>query len=264
MKSLIKFFFLSLSIFQLSFAAVWYGDFGSFSSWNINDSYGSKFRSIISDPKGSGEKVLKVTFPAGHYTNGVDGGTGFYVYPFSNLNAQNATLEYDIMFPTSFNWVKGGKLPGIFGAKQSCTGRNPANDCFSARFMWGKNGNGYPYLYIPKDAPHLTEFCSYTQYKDCKRDYAFAFNQTKYFEKDKWIRVKEKITLNTVGKANGVLQVWIDGIKKVYYNKVIFRTLSSVAISGFQIETFFGGSTSDWATDTTTYVLFKSFKFMDS
>ena len=129
--------------------------------------------------------------------------------------------------------------------------------------MWGKNGNGYPYLYIPKEAMHLPEFCSYTQYKNCIRDFAFNFNETSYFVKDKWIRIKEHIELNTPGQPDGLLQVWIDGKLKVDYDKIIWRVLSHVYTLGFQIESFFGGSTEPWATPIETFTYYKGFKFSD-
>jgi hypothetical protein len=256
---------LILSVLHVN-SLTWTGDFGSFSTWTISNSYGDTNREIVLDPKGSGEKVLKIKYPLGSYAGPTitSKGTGFYVYPFGKTSQlTTATLEYEILFPTEFEWVKGGKLPGMFGGRPSCTGQDVAADCYSARFMWGANGNGYPYLYIPKDAPHLLEFCAYTQYKDCKRDYAFSFNSTSYFTKNSWIKVKENIVLNTPNKPDGILQVWINGVKKIDYRKIIWRSVSTVNTVGFQIESFFGGSTVDWATPIATYTLYKGFKFYD-
>lgn len=50
-------------------------------------------------------------------------------------NATNVTLEYSVFFPDGFNFVKGGKLPGLFGGHKGCSGGQQSEDCFSTRLM---------------------------------------------------------------------------------------------------------------------------------
>ena len=85
----------------------------------------------------------------------------------------------------------------------------------------------------------------------------------KYFEKGKWTHLRQKIQLNTPGKNDGILQIWVNGVKKVYYNKMNFRTKNSVGINGFICHPFFGGSGASFATPVDTYTLYKNFKFTD-
>lgn len=51
-----------------------------------------------------------------------------------------------VAFDPTFDWVKGGKLPGLYGAAPNataiCTGGNHEPDCFSARLMWRNRGIG--------------------------------------------------------------------------------------------------------------------------
>ncbi|KAJ3877025.1 hypothetical protein F5051DRAFT_17105 [Lentinula edodes] len=47
--------------------------------------------------------------------------------------------------------LMGGKLPGLYGGRQGCSGSDAAVDCFSTRPMWRKDGQGELYLYAPKD-----------------------------------------------------------------------------------------------------------------
>jgi len=55
-------------------------------------------------------------------------------------------LSYEIAFDSNFDWVKGGKLPGLRGGLNStgCSGGNQADglSCFSSRLMWRTNGQG--------------------------------------------------------------------------------------------------------------------------
>ena len=55
----------------------------------------------------------------------------------------------------------------------------------------------------------------------------------------------------------------VDGKLKADYSKIIWRVDSKVFNLGFQIESFFGGSTShDYATPTEQFSYFKGFEFL--
>lgn len=61
-------------------------------------------------------------------------------------NATRALLTYEVAFSSQFDWVKGGKLPGLWaGGKNGsvCSGGSESDGaCFSARLMWRANGTG--------------------------------------------------------------------------------------------------------------------------
>ena len=59
------------------------------------------------------------------------GGLQFLARPFSGRD--ELTFEYDIFFPNNFDFVRGGKLPGIKGGSGSCSGGNHDDSCFSLR-----------------------------------------------------------------------------------------------------------------------------------
>ena len=92
--------------------------------------------------------ILQLSYPAGS----VDpkhlplGGAEFYATPLDISDALNVTLEYCVFFPVGFNWVRGGKLPGLYGGHTECSGGNDALQCFSTRLMWRANGAGELYL----------------------------------------------------------------------------------------------------------------------
>lgn len=74
------------------------------------------------------------------------GGSEFYAKPLDISEANDVTLEYKVFFPGDFDWVKGGKLPGLYGGHARCSGGDPALDCFSTRLMWRAGGAGELYL----------------------------------------------------------------------------------------------------------------------
>jgi hypothetical protein len=152
-----NFIFLSYLLLNLHvvYSLVWIGDFAKFSTWKIENSYNDGNRQVVNDPKGGNDKVLKVKYPAGSVSNRpglMKGGTGFYVYPFGTQKVSHAIFEYDVLFPKDFDFVKGGKLPGMFGGRisPSCSGGDDAHDCFTARFMFDKDAGGeiFMLLYI--------------------------------------------------------------------------------------------------------------------
>ena len=92
--------------------------------------------------------ALQVLYPANssNPSSSPVGGGDFYAQPYDMSSASNMTLEYSVFFPVGFDFVKGGKLPGLYGGKEGCSGGDAATDCWSSRMMWRKGGKGEIYL----------------------------------------------------------------------------------------------------------------------
>jgi Polysaccharide lyase 14 len=87
--------------------------------------------------------VFTVDYPTGSYSDGT-GGTEFSTY-FNNTGTPFGTVlvSYEVAFDTNFDWVKGGKLPGLRGGSLSdCSGGVYSSSCFSMRLMWRTEGAG--------------------------------------------------------------------------------------------------------------------------
>ena len=72
-------------------------------------------RDVVSAP--DGVRSMKAHYPKGSYTFGHDpqGGFSFYGPGPSNVDlttAKEATFAYSVYFPSGFDFMKGGKLPG--------------------------------------------------------------------------------------------------------------------------------------------------------
>lgn len=90
--------------------------------------------------------VLQVTYPEKTFSHD-SGGTQFYsLWNASEGHFNSMMLSYEVAFDAGFDFVKGGKLPGLRGglARNGCSGGAAATgfDCFSARLMWRTNGAG--------------------------------------------------------------------------------------------------------------------------
>lgn len=103
-------------------------------------SYGE--RNVILWQSGGG---IEVHYPAGSYSPEGPIVGGFGVWTDHPVPTQGASFKYSVYFPAGFNFVRGGKLPGLYGGKKQCAGGDPAVDCFSTRVMWRENGKGKRY-----------------------------------------------------------------------------------------------------------------------
>lgn len=244
----------------------WSSDFnvGNIASWKmIKDSYGAANRKYVVDPaKGSaGDQVLQITYPAGSFRpgGGTVGGTGFYAAPIGLDKATQITFQYDVFFPANFNWVKGGKLPGLYGGHPGCSGGNVALDCFSTRFMFRPAGAGELYTYLD-DTKQVAAFCQIPPLTICNPVYGDSLGRGSYhYTPGSWTTVKQVIRLNTIGKNDGGAIVYADGVQALKFDQIMWRTMSTVGFVGIDFETFFGGHDSTWATPTTQLTYFKNF-----
>ncbi|KAG6883502.1 hypothetical protein C0993_005802 [Termitomyces sp. T159_Od127] len=91
---------------------------------------------------------LQLLYPAGSINPARRpiGGAQFYAAPLDLTRARNVSLGYSAFFPADFDWVRGGKMPGLYGGRAGCSGGSAALDCWSTRLMWRSEGRGELYL----------------------------------------------------------------------------------------------------------------------
>jgi len=88
---------------------------------------------------------LRVNFALGKI--GPEAGGAGWRMPFGKH--ETAEMSYTLRFSKDFDFVKGGKLPGLCGGPENVSGGRPANgqNGFSARLMWRRDGRGEAYVY---------------------------------------------------------------------------------------------------------------------
>jgi hypothetical protein len=215
---------------------------------------------LVADPIGSGEIVMRVVYPKGSFkpSASIVGGIGFYANPVNLASAKTVTLEYKVFFPVGFDFVKGGKLPGLYGGHKSCSGGKSAATCFSTRFMWRTGGMGELYSYADQ-SKQLPALCSVPPLSICNPAYGISSGRGAFtFATGKWTALKQIITLNTVGKMDGSFNIYANGVLVISYNQMNWRN-SDFGFLGIDFETFFGGSDSSWASPKEQFSYFKDF-----
>ncbi|KAF9132379.1 hypothetical protein BGW39_000248 [Mortierella sp. 14UC] len=209
-------------------------------------------------------QVMQVIYPKGSYApkaGPITGGTSFYAKPFGDDTPfEKMMISYDVAFPSGFDWVLGGKLPGIYGGNQhTCTGGNQStgDNCLSMRLMWRQDGGGEVYAYIPVE--NGSDFCKNSNVQ-CNDQFGKSIGRgLLYFPPGTWTRVDMVMQLNEpAGYNNGILDVYLNGLKAISMNTIPYRTTGMVGFQGLMFSTFFGGNTPQYATPVDTAVFFRN------
>ncbi|KAG6811899.1 hypothetical protein H0H92_005357 [Tricholoma furcatifolium] len=212
--------------------------------------------------------VLQATYPQGSFSSN-SGGAQFYNLWDATAGSQFQTMmvTYEVAFDNFFNWVKGGKLPGLRGSSKSnlsgCSGgkekTSKPSDCFSVRLMWRKSGGAEePNLAVYASIPTTNDLCSQVGV-NCTSDATILQRGSFGFVSGQWNRVTLLIRLNDPPNiANGNLQVFYNNLLAIDQQGLQFRTTSQIFMNGFYFSTFFGGSDKSWATPNTTHSYYRN------
>lgn len=186
-----------------------------------------------------------VTYPGNKF--GVDVVTGVPQDYVKIAPAKEYYLDYQVWFESDWQWVKGGKLPGLVGGAHTSGCRPIVTDGWSARFMWHENGGGHFYYYHQD------------RVNDCGDTQDFLGGLT--MKKTAWNRITEHVVINSPGQSNGSAQAWLNGQKVTDKSGIKWRgnVAENVAlVDQVSLQTFYGGSTQDWAPSATTHANFSA------
>jgi hypothetical protein len=232
------------------------------STTNLNDTY-------LFD-KGNGDRCLRFRMPAGYN----DKGTTMWANLPSTVNGHpidEAIFEYSIKFVGNWDpWGWGGKLPGLGGVRPGASvsapsGGNGGTDGWSGRLMWiGRDaGGGGPYSGSRGSRKNIGLYYNYG-FDQVEKDPPTAYGDNGWFntpasqdtfKSDVWHKVRIHYRLNTVGQANGFVQVKLDS--QVVYEKRTWRPRNRTDIHIGQVwwHFFRGGNDADWSVATEEDIL---------
>jgi hypothetical protein len=205
----------------------------------------------VADSHGYG-RVVRTTLEKGTIAGRPGGNHGAVLIVKLRGSYDRACIYYRVRFSPQFDWSLGGKLPGLLGVAPGVPPGTPAGGGstaagWSARVMWlgpkayrwAKPLNmGVTYLYHPGQA---------TKWGDNVR-----WNRA--FSRGRWHSIRQCHVMNTPGRADGQLLVWLDGQQVRHDSKVVYRTRPDVHSTHLCWSVFRGGNTLDWAGDRTGYI----------
>lgn len=204
---------------------------------------------LVSEPTAAGAPAwyLRVDYPRGSTSPsdlGAPGGGAQFLGIGPGPPADHLFLRYRVRFAPGFPFVKGGKLPGLYGGRRISGGRIPdGTDGFSTRFMWRAGGAGEVYAYLPSSTTWGTSLG----------------RGSFQFEPGRWHCLEQEVALNTPGRSDGIIRVWLDGRPVFATSDLLFRTAPALRIEGIFFSTFFGGHDASWAPPADTHADFADF-----
>jgi hypothetical protein len=174
-----------------------------------------------------------------NFKKGLLGG-GVYKSRFTPTT--EASLSYQVCFPSDWSAPIGGKLPGLCGGTCPTGGRDSSNG-ISTRYMFTDKGRKVKlYLYWQGQK---------SQYGD-----GFIFGDIK---PGSCMQLTQRVKLNDVGKSNGEIQIWQDGRLALNLQNMKLRN-GNWNLDTFMFATYYGGNTQDWAPKKNETLFFDDFK----
>ena len=171
------------------------------------------------------------------------------LYPTPLGFKYEVTFEYEVWFEQGFQWVKGGKLPGLRGGNPSikttgCIRPQPKN-AWSNRIMWGPKGTAILYIY------------DQTRFFDNIACGISNSSNIPIFVPNKWINIKLYMKLNSeTNKNDGIATMYIEN-KKIIHRPYITWYNITTTIDHVYFSTFYGGNDYSWAPLNTTFIRFR-------
>ena len=215
-----------------------------------------------SEAFGGTGSALATFYPAGVHGTRETGAQ--WPYDFDQ-SYEEATLSYRVRFAPGFDFVRGGKLPGLAGGTAP-TGSTQATgfNGWAGRLMWRTDFNG-----VSGQPQQLTSGgITYAKYTDSgfsgdgvQEDRNFFFNPNgsrTEFVADRWYQITQRIVMNTPGEFNGIQQIWVDGVLVINEQNLRYRLDDSFAIDQMYFSTFYGGN-EDWRTSKDEEAYFDDF-----
>ncbi|WP_395339444.1 polysaccharide lyase [Ningiella sp. W23] len=195
-------------------------------------------------------KGLRILYPAGGNQSSPSGATW---ETDIQISADELYMAYWVKFDADFQFVKGGKLPGLAGSTSFPYGDND----FTTRLMWREGGKLEFYLHgFQLDNNEGSE--PYRLFWDDFGEHARVIP-------GQWHHIEIRQQLNTPGQLDGRLQGWLDGVLMVDDSSnsgVRDGGQSNTKINQLYFSTFFGGSSapaSQWQPSSDVYANFDDF-----
>lgn len=153
--------------------------------------------------------------------------------PHIGAKLDSMTYSYWVMFPGNFDFVLGGKLPGIGSVNPRTGGTKPnGRDGWSVRTMWERHGKLGQYVYHADQPKNYGDFFEW---------------DAEPIQKGKWYHLKTFVKMNSPGKNDGVITTWLDGKTVLDKHDLRFRLGDDLQIERALFAVFYGGSGREWA-----------------
>ena len=189
--------------------------------------------------------VITTYYPAGSSapSAGAPYGGAQACEPFAFGASADVTLSYELRVPIGFQFVKGGKLPGIYGGIEPFTGGSHNPFGWSMRLMWRTGGVGEIYAYTANTIGYGDDY---------------GRGNFRWLADGLWHPVALHVHLNTPGHSDGFATLTYNGVTVVNQTGIDI-TNTATPSGGLLFSTFYGGSDSTWSPNSLQHLDFANF-----
>jgi len=205
----------------------------------------------VSVVESAGTAWWRVTYPAGEF--GPARGGAAWRWPFADQPVRACELEYRLRFDEGFEFVKGGKLPGLCGGPDTITGGDACDGTrgWSVRLMWRRDGRGQAYVY------HAAQRGTYGD--------EFDFPAAERFPIGTPIGVRIAVSMNDPARSDGTLRVWLTDHERrsrlvIDRGDLRYTTVEGIGVDSLLFNTFHGGNDDAWAPRRPCSACFTDFR----
>lgn len=172
---------------------------------------------------------------------GLETGVNIYSVMTPKDGWRKMYLSYNVMFVSPFDWGLGGKMPGFSAIPFSGPGSPDPDEGCNVRMMWQPDGKAIMYNYFHRDYDY---------------DYGEGYGLDMQFEQDVWHHITITLEMGDTGVANGICEVYFDGIKVGSWTGNMTHEQPGIWVSAIAWSSFMGGGTPNYAPAWDQKVLF--------
>jgi hypothetical protein len=166
----------------------------------------------------------------------------YYFRRHHEKEPEEAYFRYYLKLSPGADISGGGKLPGFGGTYNKAGWGGRSNDGYEG---WSARGAFYASIDNP-DSPWFGHMPigSYLYEADKDRKYGRILpwgNPLSTISPGRWYCIEQRLKLNTPGQSDGILEVWIDGVKILSETALMFRKTDELKIEKIWFNYYFGG-----------------------
>lgn len=195
--------------------------------------------------------TISIIFPA--HIAGSSGGISSRI-PLTEKPVVAACLQYQMFLPEDFTFMRGGKLPGLYGGPADMQHSNASgcrdrddDDGWSMRLMWREGGTGEAYGYLADPLQRCGTSID-------RGAWIFPRNQ--------WITLTLLVQMNNQSEHDGIMMIWLDD--RLVINRLDLNYAAkghNDGVQGLFLSSFFGGNGAQWAPVTAQSLMLRRFHF---
>lgn len=185
-------------------------------------------------------KAVKMPFRT---NRNLAGNLDYYFSKQTGSEPEEAYFRYYTMLAPGSEVTGGGKLPGFAGTYNKAGWGGRANNGENG---WSARGSFYQTIdaAIPSMGGQMP-IGSYIYEIDTKNRYGKPIpwgHERALLKPGKWVAIEQYLKLNEPGQKDGVMTIWIDGVKVYHRNDMHFRSTKRLKIEKVWFNFYFGGT----------------------